>query len=122
MAKFASNDVMDAALAVIATANRLVVLAGQPSDYAGADAGRLAEAPLGPSDFLIGDGAAGARRLTIAPRAGLAALASGMADHVALLDAIGQRLVYVTTCPTQSLAVGTPVQVDGWHVEIGRPV
>ena len=34
MAKFASIEVLDAALAVVAGATRLVVLSGQPADYA----------------------------------------------------------------------------------------
>jgi hypothetical protein len=122
MAKFASNDVMDAALAVIAAADRMVVLAGQPASYAQADAGRLVEAAMLPSDFVLGSGTGGARRLQVAPRADLQALASGTADHVALLDGAGERLLYVTTCPPQMLAAGAPVQIAGWQVDIGAPV
>jgi hypothetical protein len=122
MAKYASNDVMDAALAVIAAADRMAVLAGQPASFAQATVNRLAEAVMLPADFTLVAGPAGGRRLQVAARADLLALASGTADHVALLDAAGQRLLYVTTCPPQPLAAGAPVQIAGWQVDIGAPV
>jgi hypothetical protein len=122
MAKFASTDVMDAALAVIATADRLVVLAGQPAGFTQAEAGRLAEAAMAPGDFTLGPGSGGGRRLQVAPRTDLVALANGTADHVALLDAAGERLLYVTTCPPQLLNAGAPVQIAGWQVDVGAPI
>ena len=122
MAKFASNDVMDAALAVVASANRLVVLAGQPGSYAAADSGRLAEAPVASADFATGAASNGGRRLSVAAKAGLTALANGTADHVALLDETGQRLLYVTTCPAQALVAGGSITVAAWQVEIGAPL
>jgi hypothetical protein len=122
MAKFASNDVMDAALAVVAGANRLVVLAGQPASYAAADAGRLAEAQVAPADFTAGPASGGGRQLGVAAKSGLTALANGTANHVALLDGVGQRLLYVTTCPAQALVAGGAITVAAWTVEIGAPV
>lgn len=122
MAKFASPDVMDAALGVIAAADRLVVLTGQPPSYAAADSGRLAEAPLAPTDFVVAAGSNGGRRLQVAARSDLVAIVNGTADHVALLDGVGQRLLYVTTCAPQGLVAGRPVEVAGWQVEIGAPV
>jgi hypothetical protein len=122
MAKFASNDVFDAALAVVAGATRMVLLPGQPASHAAAVAARLAEVAVVPGDFSIGAGSGGGRRLTVAARAGLIALANGTADHVALLDGPGQRLLYVTTCPPQPLMAGGSVAVAAWQVEIGAPV
>jgi hypothetical protein len=122
MPRFASNEVMDAALQVVAGATRLVVTAGQPASYAAADSGRLAEAAVTLADFQFGAGAAGGRRLTVAAKAGLIALANGTADHVALLDGASGRLLYVTTCPARPLLAGAPLDVAAWHIEIGAPV
>lgn len=122
MAKFASNDALDAALAVVAGANRMIVLQGQPANYAAAMAGALAEAIVTPADFSLGDGSGGTRRLSVAARTGLVAQAGGTADHVALVDGVGQRLLYVTTCPGQPLIAGRSLQVASWQVEIGAPI
>lgn len=122
MPKFASNDVLDAALAVVAGATRLLLLPGQPADHATAVAARLAEVAVVPGDFAVSAGSNGGRRLTVAARAGLIAMASGTADHVALIDGPGQRLLYVTTCPPQPLLAGASVSVATWQVEIGAPV
>lgn len=122
MAKFASNDVLDAALGVVASANRLVVVAGQPATYAAAAAGALAQAAVTPADFAITAGSGNGRRLEVAGRAGLVAEAAGTADHVALIDTAGQRLIYVTTCPAQPLQVGSAINVAAWQVDIGAPL
>lgn len=122
MAKFASNEVLDAALAVVAGANRMLLLAGQPASYAAAMAGALADATMLAGDFNLAAGSGGARRLSVAARAGLVAQAAGTADHVALVDEVGQRLLYVTTCPDQPLIAGRSLQVASWQVEIGAPL
>lgn len=122
MAKFASDDVLDAALMAVAAADRLVVLAGQPADYAAAMAGRLAQAALTPADYALAAGSGGGRRLTVAAKTGLIAEAGGTADHVGLLDTAGERLLYVTTCPPQPLVSGGGVSVAAWQVEIGAPL
>lgn len=122
MAKFASNEVLDAALAVVAGANRMLLLAGQPASYAAALAGALAETAMDPTDFTLTAGSGGARQLGVAARAGLVAQAAGTADHVALVDGVGQRLLYVTTCPAQPLTAGNGVSVASWQVSIGAPL
>jgi hypothetical protein len=122
MAKFASNDVLDAALAVVAGANLMVVTQGQPASFAAAQAGALAEVAVGPADFAVAAGSNGGRRLNVAERAGLVARAGGTADHVALLDTGGQRLLYVTTCPAQALLAGSSLRVAAWQVEVGAPI
>lgn len=122
MAKFASTEVLDAGLAVVASANLIVVTAGQPASFAAATAGALASAVMTPGDFSLGAGNGGGRRLSVAARPGLIAGAAGTADHVALLDGAGQRLLYVTTCPAQPLLAGGAVNVAGWQVEFGAPI
>ena len=45
----------------------------------------------------------------------------GARGNFALLDGTTGRLLYVTTCPAQALAVGGTVSIAGWSVEIGAP-
>ncbi|WP_426165834.1 hypothetical protein [Sandarakinorhabdus sp. DWP1-3-1] len=121
MAKFASNDVLDGSLNIVRAATRMVAVSGQPASYAAADSGRLAEAPLTTGDFTLAPGDISGRKVGIAPKSGLAVIAAGTADHVALLDAATARLLYVTTCPAQALAPGGTVNIAAWSVEIGAP-
>jgi uncharacterized membrane protein len=121
MAKWVSGTVLDGALSVVAQATRMVALSGQPASYAEAVAGTLAEVPLAPGDFAFGPGLTSGRRVAIAGKAGVAVTAPGTASHVALLDPVLERLLYVTTCPEQALPAGGTVSFDGWSVEIGDP-
>lgn len=119
--KFASNDVLDGALAVVRTATRMVAVSGQPATYAAADVGRLAETALAPGDFTFGAGDVSGRKMTIAAKSGMPVLAAGTADHVALLDPATATLLYVTVCPPQALALGGTVSLAAWSVEINAP-
>jgi hypothetical protein len=121
MAKFASNDVLDGSLIVAASATRLVAINGQPASFAAASSGKLAEATLTGADFSLAAGDISGRKVTVAAKSGLAVLAAGTADHVALLDIAGARLLYVTTCPAQALASGGTVSIASWAIEIGAP-
>lgn len=122
MGKWVADEVLDGALEVIAAANCMVALAGQPADFAAAWSGRLAEAPLSPADFAILGGEASGRRIEVAAKEDLEVAADGVADHVALIDIGGSRLLYVTTCPPQTLSADGSVSFDGWTVEIGAPL
>lgn len=122
MARFAGRPVLDAGLDVLAGADRLLVLEGQPANLAAALAAPLAAAALMPSDFGKVDVAGGGRQLTVAAQAALVALANGTADHVALIDSPGGRLLYVTTCPPQPILAGAAVNVAAWTVVASPPV
>ena len=121
MAKFASNDVLDGSLIVASAATRLVATSGQPANFAAANSGKLAEATLAGADFSLAAGDISGRKVTVAAKSGLAVIVAGTADHVALLDVAGSRLLYVTTCPAQALAVGGTVSIASWAIEIGAP-
>lgn len=121
MAKWVSADVLDGALAVVAKATRMVAVSGQPADYASATAGKLAETALSAADFTMGAGAASGRKITVAAKNGVAVGKDGTADHVALLDETGARLLYVTTCPAQLLTAGGTVSFAAWTIEVGAP-
>jgi hypothetical protein len=121
MGKWVADQVLDGALAVIAGADRAVALAAQPATYDIALAARLAETPLSTGDFVVGPGDVSGRKITVRAQVGANVLAPGAASHVALLDTVGGRLLYVTTCPSQPLAMGGTVNFESWSVEIGAP-
>ncbi len=122
MGKWVAEEVLDGALAIVVGANRAVALGSQPTTFAAAWSGRLAEATLTAGDFSVGPGDSSGRKVTIAAKAGADVLVPGSATHVALLDTTGGRLLYVTTCPDQPLAMGGTVNFESWSVEIGAPV
>lgn len=122
MAKAVHNDVLDAALGAVKTgATRMVALAAEPASYGAANSGALADAAMTSADFTIGEGVTSGRRLSIAAKSDVAITASGTATHVALLDAAGSRLLYVTTCPAQPLVAASTVSFGGWDIEIADP-
>lgn len=121
MGKWVANEVLDGALGVIAQANRMVAVQGQPASFAAANAGKLAEVAMAPGDYALANGDVDGRKVTVAAKAGAAVLAAGTADHVALIDTAGGRLLYVTTCPAQGVPLGGTVSFAGFAVEIGAP-
>jgi len=122
MSKFCSNPVFDAALAKVSTATRMIAMSGQPATYAAADGGRLSEAAVVPADFTIANGDISGRKVTVAAKSGLAVIAAGTVDHVALLDPTTSSLLYVTTCPAQAIVAGGTVSLASWQIEINQPV
>lgn len=121
MGKWVADAVLDGALQVISGADRMVVTAGQPSDYGSAWSGRLADVGMSASDFTTGGGSLSGRRVEVAAKSGVSVVAEGTADHVALLSSARGELLYVTTCPVQALSEGGTVNFDSWTVEIGAP-
>lgn len=123
MAKQVHNDVLDGALAVLRNnATKMVACAGEPASFTAANGNqKLAEVTLSASDFTIADGILSGRRVTVAEKSNVPVTASGTADHVALLDITGSRLLYVTTCVAQQLTAGQTVTFSSWDVEISDP-
>lgn len=122
MGKWVASHVLDGALDVISGANCMLALAGQPTDYATAWGGRLAEAELVAGDFAKGAGIASGRRVQVAGKSAMPVRVAGIANHVALVNSATGQLLYVTTCPEQQLAAGGTVSFEGWSVEIGDPL
>lgn len=126
MAKWANDNVMDAALDYIATADRLFVCKDQPTDYADAATTEdLATVTLtagdGNGDYTIADDTSG-RKVTIAEQATITVDHTGTATHIALGIAGSSTLVYVTTCTSQPLTAGNTVTVPAWKIGIGDPI
>jgi hypothetical protein len=123
MAKFANDDVMDAALNLVkSNATRMVACTGQPATYAEANTTmKLAEVTMASADFTLANGATSGRRITVAAKSAVPITATGTANHVALLDVANSRLLYVTTAPGQALTSGATVAIGAWDIEISDP-
>lgn len=123
MAKWANDEVMNAALAEVAEATTLLVTSSQPADRTAALAAALADIAVTPGDgngdFTIADGDTSGRKVTVAQQNDFPVDTSGTATHVCLID--GTRLLYVTTCTSQALTAGNTVTVPAWDVEIADP-
>ncbi len=121
MAKWVAPEILDAALARIAAADRMIALHGQPDSFEGAMAAALASVVMGPGDFQLASGPGQARRVTVAGREAVPVGLGGTAAHVALVNAAEQRILYVTTCPETPVMAGGSVTFEPWTVEIGGP-
>lgn len=124
MAKYANDDVMDGALSIVALGNVIVVCSAQPTTRAEAiTTYALADVTVTPGDgngdFAIADGTPDGRQLTVEAQSSFTVDVSGSATHIAICD--GTRLLYVTTCTTQSLTAGNTVSTPAWKIRIADP-
>jgi hypothetical protein len=124
MAKWANDNMMDAALDYVATGNIMTVCTAQPTTRTEAvTTYALADIALTPGDgngdFTIANGDTSGRKLTIAQQADVPIDSSGTATHVAICD--GTNLLYVTTCTSQSLTSGNTVTFPAWDIEVADP-
>jgi len=124
MAKWANDSVMDAALAVPATGNTLLVTSSQPADRTAALAAALADVTMttgaGNGDYTLANGDTSGRKLTVEQQTNIPVDTTGTATHVCIID--GTNLLYVTTCTSQVLTAGNTVTVPAWDIEIADPV
>lgn len=123
MAKWANDDVMDAALDVIATATRMDICSAQPANFAGIAAVALADVTLDSSDFTLANGDTSGRKVTVAAQNGVLIDTSGTATHVALSRVSDSTLLLVTTCTSQALTANgsNTVNVPAFDDEIADP-
>nr|BDD43975.1 hypothetical protein 32 [bacterium] len=127
MAKLIDNSVYDAALDTIATADQLVLCAGQPSTYAdattdsGSGGNALGETPVTGADFTNADGDTNGRKVTVSAQTGITVDVTGTFDHVALVDDTGSVLLAVATVSSQSITAGGTVDVNAFDIEIADP-
>lgn len=123
MGKAVNYDVLDGAFAVLKIATHMVALPAQPADYPTAQATKLADVTMASTDYVNSAGLVNGRRVTVGAKSGVPVLAAGTATHVCLLDpnSTPPRVLYTTTCPAQTLALGGTVSFSPWDVEIGDP-
>lgn len=123
MAKSVHDDVLDAALDKIATANLMTACSAEPTTrteavttYALAD---VAMTPGDGNDYTVSNGDTNGRKVRMAAKSGVTVDTSGTATHIALVDS--SILLYVTTCTSQALTGGNTVNFPVWDVEIADP-
>lgn len=119
MAKFTDDSVLDAALAKVATATRMVACSTQPANFAGIAAVALADvvmtAGAGNGDYALANGDVSGRKLRVLAQNTITVDASGTFAHVALDD--GTTLLHVTTGTSQVLTAGNTVNFPEFDVE-----
>lgn len=123
MAKSVHDDVLDGALDIIRNnCTRVTVCSTQPTTYTEANATyALADVTVDSTDFTKANGDTNGRKLTVAQQASVPVDTTGTAQHVALLDVANSKLLYVTTCTSQSLTSGNTVTIPAWDIEIADP-
>lgn len=123
MAKYAADEVMDAALQyIINHSTRLIVCSSQPANFAAVAAASLADVTVDSGDFAIANGDVSGRKVTVAQQSAIPIDSSGTATHVVLVnDTSPEMVTYVTTCTSQALTAGGTVTVPAWDIEIADP-
>lgn len=119
MAKAIADAVLDAASDKIATSVMLTVCSGQPANFAGIAAVKLADDALVGGDFTKSDGDTNGRKVRIGQQAAIPIDNSGTATHIALDD--GVTLLLVTTCTPQALTSGGTVTTPAFDAEFADP-
>lgn len=123
MAKSIHNDVLDAALNYIKTnANKMVACSAQPTTYAEANATyALADVAMSSGDFTIGNGDVSGRKVVVAAKNTVTVDANGTITHLALIDTVNSKLLFVTTTPSQVVNTSGTVDIGSWQDEIRAP-
>ena len=123
MAKAAIVEMLDASLNYIKTnATKMVACTAQPATFADANGTmKLSEVTMAAADFTLSNGVTSGRRVTVAAKNAVPVTVTGTANHVALLDVTGSKLLYVTTAPAQALTSGSTVSFGAWDIEIANP-
>jgi hypothetical protein len=120
MAKAIADAVLDAALAKIATSDRMTVCS-EPANFAGIAAVLLVSHVLtagsGNGDWTIAAGTQ--RKVTTTAQSAVSITNSGTATHVCYDD--GTTLLAVTTCTSQVLTSGGTVTVPAHKFEFASP-
>lgn len=124
MGKSVHDDVLDQALNYIKNnVGKEVFCSAQPGTYNEANVTfALASKTLTSGNFTgPQDGDVSGRKVTINAEPSVAVTASGTGTHVALLDTVNLKLLYVTTSTSQAVLLGGLVDLPAWDIEISDP-
>jgi hypothetical protein len=124
MAKAAHDDVFDAALNKIATANVMTLCSSEPTTRTEAiTTYMLADVTMttgdGSGDYTIANGDSSGRKITVTAQAGEAVTNSGTGTYIALCD--GSDLLLKTTCTGIAVLDSGTVDFPAWDFEITDP-
>lgn len=130
MARSCHNDVLDALANYLKTnGNKMTVCEGEPTTYEHANSPKgtgtgkaLADVALAGGDYTLDDDVSG-RKVTIAEKADVLIDISGTANHVAIVDTVTEKLLYVTTCTEQALVANASntVTFSDWDINVKDP-
>ena len=125
MGKATPDIVFDVLLDYVAdNVVRVHVCTTEPANYAAIAALELAIVTVtagdGNGDFVIANGDASGRKLTITQQADIAIDTTGTAAHIVLSDGAAV-LYYVTTCTSQALVDTGTVTIPAFDIEIADP-
>lgn len=125
MAKTVHDDVLDGAHDIIRNnCTRMTACSAQPTTYAEGNATfALADVTMASGDFTKANGDTNGRKVTVGAKSSVLIDTTGTANHVALLDVTNSKLLYVTTCTSQSLTANgsNTVNFPAWDIEIADP-
>jgi hypothetical protein len=104
----------------------MVVCSAQPLNYTEANATyALANVTMAGTDFTLANGDVSGRKATVGAKSGVLITYSGTAtaNHIALLDTVTLKVLYVTTTTAQSLTGNgsNTVNIPAWDIEIASP-
>ncbi len=121
MARSVHDDVLDGATGIIKNnCNLMTACNAQPTTRTEAvTTYALADVAMASGDFTQGDGDTNGRKVAVAAKSTVTIDTTGDATHVALVD--GTRLLFVTTCTTQTLTSGGTVDFPTWDYELADP-
>jgi len=131
MARLAADSVLDDGLdnmktAVDAATGWLSVCEGAPTTYEhafavkGTATGKVLAKVANPT-LTVADGAVDGRKVTISEELAVEIVASGTADHIALVDSVNEKLWVATVCTGQALVSGGTVDVPEWVFAVRDP-
>lgn len=122
MAKACDSTVLDGLLDIVATANKYIVCAGQPTSYTDANVTKnLAYIAITGASFTKANSGSN-RKTTVAAQNGLTFNAAGTGDHIALVNTTNSTLLYVTTVGTaRAIASGDTVNSAAFDITVNQP-
>lgn len=130
MSEIVHNDVLDAAAQfIIDNADREILCDGAPTSYAeatdppGSGGNALADAAVSSGDFSIAAGDTDGRKLSCVAKSGVPIDDGGDADHLAIVDDAGNRVLLVLERPSAtSVTDGGPTATIGaWSYTFRAP-
>ena len=123
MAKELHDNVLDAALDLIATCVTLTFCSAQPANKAGIAAVALASATLtagdGNGDYVVANGDASGRKLTVGAQTSMTPSANGTVVYAVLDD--GTTLQAATTVTSQAVTTAQSWDSPAFDIEIADP-
>jgi len=125
MPKTVHDDVLDAALNYVKNnATRICVCNAQPTTYAEAiTTFKLAIKTVTSTDFTgPADGDTSGRKLTVNQETSITVDDPGTALFIAICDSVNSKLLYVTTCTSQTVLAGDVITIPLWKMEIADPI